>query len=80
MTVEIYKLLINILIDCQIMTLQADMDNCFNMYVFLAGVQTAWPRATIHNLMFQKPSTARSRLGLTAAGPYAHSPSSASDL
>lgn len=49
MTVDIYKLLINILIDCQIMTLEADMENCFNMYVFLAPVQAAWLKATIHN-------------------------------
>lgn len=43
MTVDIYKLLINILIDCQIMTLQADIDNCFNMYVYMACGHAAWP-------------------------------------
>lgn len=29
----IYKLLIRILIDCLIMTCQADMDNCFSVHV-----------------------------------------------
>lgn len=45
----IYKLLINILIDSQIMAIQADMGNCFNVYVFLVCVPTAWLTATIYN-------------------------------
>lgn len=42
-TVDIYKLLISILIDCQIMTLQADTESCFNKYVYMACGHATWP-------------------------------------
>lgn len=72
MTVDIYKLMINILIDCQIMTLRADMDNCFNMYVFLA----CGGRQLGHHQQFtvQKLNAVRTRLGLTDCSRSLHSP------